>query len=118
MGGYPEIKYYGWDFTELHAAFNIPYWDDMKLESGPDGDSIMLKNYLAGVIGASRYHYSGKDFVLIYTAKQIRRYLAALVKASREHHPDDCLLWGAMLNYKDDMNLVWIFRENCAGAWT
>jgi len=117
MSGYPKIKYYGWDFTELHKAFQIPYWDDMELEMTNEWDAIMLKNYLSGVIGASKYHYGGKDFVLIYTAKEIRRYLAALIKAGRNCHPDDCLLWEAMLNYKDDMNLVRIFMHNCEEAW-
>lgn len=121
MSGYPEIKYVGYDFTELHAAFNLPLYDDVtKYQHRPlnEHDSVILQRYLDGVLRHSNMYWDGKGFVMKYTTKHIRLYLKALAEACGEYMTDDSKFWKVLSEFESDVNLIQTFKINCGSAWS
>ena len=110
-------NYNGFDFYELHKAFNLPDWEGIEPTSCGDYDSIVLKSYIQMVVAKSNYHWQGKDFVMRYTANHVRLFLRALYKDAKHYHKDDARLYKAMYKMKSDWSLLQWFGTNCEKCW-
>jgi hypothetical protein len=121
MSGYPEIKYVGYDFTELHAAFNLPLYNAVTKFNQRDPkehDSVVLQRYLDGVLRHSNTYWNGKGFVMKYAAKHIRMYLKRLSEACGEYKTDDSKFWKVLSEFESDVNLIQTFKIKCGSAWS
>jgi hypothetical protein len=107
----PYREYNGYDYTELHRAFNIPE------EINGDDNAEVLQEYLRAVFRRSHVYWGGKSYVMKRTALEIRTFLKRLAKDAHKWNYE-APLWEGLLKIKNDEVMLGRFIPLCPSAWT